>query len=201
MEKSFLHGYVGVKFDTVCLDNKLPDVCKKYIPFFKKSGNLLLKHNMTPANAGNISIKYEKGFLITSSGCNLGCIEDDEVVFVEDYSIDDKMVTYRGSYPPSSESFLHGLLYAEKKDVLSIVHAHDRITTSMDLTGIICETEREEPYGTVELARFCIKTFGKGKRNIIVLKNHGYVAVGLSLNKTTAIVINMHKHLVHLKKT
>ena len=153
---------------------------------------------MAPANGGNISTRFADGFLITASGCNLGCVEDDEIVYVSDFSLENKWVKYSGCCLPSSETFLHGLIYNEKKGIGSVIHAHDEIATSMELSGLLDETEREEPYGTVELARICLQTFKKGN-DIIVLKNHGYVAIGSSLTRATDTVIHMHRHLLQLK--
>lgn len=198
MAKAVLDGYIGIKFEAICIAEKLPDRYEEYISFFKENGTRLLTYDMAPANGGNMSTRWQEGFLITASRCNLGCIEDDEVIYVEDYSIRDKIVRYRGSREPSSETFLHGLLYREKKEINSVVHAHDAIATAANLSGIIHETEREEPYGTIELAALCLDTFRKGS-NIIVLKNHGYVAVGSSLTHTTDIIIDMHHHLLHMK--
>ena len=199
MAKAILDGYIGVKFDALCIDEKLPYGCEQYISSFKENGKRLLDYNMAPANGGNISTRWEQGFLITASRCNLGCIDDDEVIYVEDYSIENKTVKYRGSRPPSSETFLHGLLYREKTGILSVAHAHDQVATSMNLSDILKETEREEPYGTIELATLCLETFAKGN-DIIVLKNHGYVAAGPSLDHVTGIIIDMHNHLIQIRK-
>jgi len=198
MAKPVLNGYIGIKFEAICMDKKLPAPGEEYKTSFKENGLRLLHYNMAPANGGNMSTRFEKGFLITASGCNLGCVEDDEITYVEEFSLENKLVKYRGCCPPSSETFLHGLLYNEKKDIQSVIHAHDEIATSMKLTGILDETGREEPYGTVELAQICLETFKKGS-DVIVLKNHGYVAIGSSLTKTTDTIINMHHHLLQLK--
>jgi L-fuculose-phosphate aldolase len=199
MGKAILDGYIGIKFEAICIDKKLPAPCDKYKSSFKENGSRLLEYNMAPANGGNMSAKYGKGFLITASGCNLGCVEDDEVIYVEEFSLEKKLVKYRGCCPPSSETFLHGLLYNEKADILSVIHAHDIAATSMNLSGLLDETEREEPYGTVELAQLCLETFRKGN-DIIVLKNHGYAAIGSSLTGAADIIIDMHNHLVELKE-
>lgn len=199
MTKEIMEGYVGVKFDAVCLGKNLPETSGEFIQTFRENGAKLLEYNMAPANGGNMSTRLDTGFLITASGANLGCIEDDEVVLVEDFFIEEKRVTYRGPIPPSSETFLHGLLYRENEKIQSVVHAHDEIATSMDLTGVLDETAREAAYGTVELARLCLETFKKGN-DIIVLKNHGYVAVGVSLTQTTNTIIDMHRRLHQLKK-
>ena len=198
MAKPVLDGYIGIKFEAICMDKKLPAPGEEYKISFKENGLRLLQYNMAPANGGNMSTRFEKGFLITASGCNLGCVEDDEITYVEEFSLENKLVKYRGCCPPSSETFLHGLLYHEKKDIQSVIHAHDEIATSMKLTGILDETGREEPYGTGELARICLETFKKGN-DIIVLKNHGYVAIGSSLTQTANTIIDMHHHLLQLK--
>lgn len=199
MAKELLNGYVGIKFEAECMNDGLPDKCKEFISIFKKNGKRLLDYNMAPANGGNMSTRCEKGFLITSSGCNLGHIEDHEIVYIQEFLIEYKKVKYMGSCLPSSEIFLHGLLYNEKQEISSVIHAHDAIATSMNIRDIIDETEKEESYGTVELARLCLKTFGKGNE-IIVLKKHGYVAIDKSLNNATEIIINMHKHLMQFNK-
>lgn len=199
MNKAVLDGYIGIKFEAICMDKKLPAPCDEYKTSFKKNGLRLLQYNMAPANGGNMSTRFDRGFLITASGCNLGCVEDDEVIYVEEFSLENRFVKYRGCCPPSSETFLHGLLYNEKAGIQSIIHAHDEIATSMELSGVLDETEREEPYGTVELAQICLETFGKGK-DIIVLKNHGYVAIGSSLTRTADTIISMHHHLLQLRE-
>lgn len=199
MKKTILDGYIGIKFEAICLDKKLPALCEEYKTPFKENGLRLLQHNMAPANGGNISTRFEEGFLITASACNLGCVEDDEVIYVEEFSLKNKWVKYRGCRPPSSETFLHGLIYNEKTGIQSVIHAHDEIATSMKLSGVLEETEKEEPYGTVELAQICLEIFRKGN-DIIVLKNHGYVSIDSSLSRATDAIINMHHHLLQLKE-
>lgn len=199
MKKSILDGYIGVKFEAVCRDKNLPAHCDEIISIFKENGKQLLHYGMAPANGGNMSTRFGEGFLITASGSNLGCIEDDEVVYVESFSIEEKTVYYRGSRPPSSETFLHGLLLQEKSRIRTVIHAHDETAASMELSGIIPESAKEEPYGTVALARVCLDTFAEGC-DIVVLKNHGYVAVGSSLYQVTGIIIDMHHRLVRLQE-
>jgi ribulose-5-phosphate 4-epimerase/fuculose-1-phosphate aldolase len=99
---------------------------------------------------------------------------------------------------PSSETFLHGLIYKENDSIQAVIHAHDEVATSINLNGILDETEREEPYGTVELALLALNTFKKGN-NIFILKNHGYVAVGHSLTKVTNSIIAIHNKLMQIK--
>ncbi len=199
MEKKILEGYIGVKFEAQCLGDDLPPGCESHIASFTETGNRLLQYNMAPANGGNMSLRFGGSFLVTASGSNLGCMEKDEVVYVEDFSIPEKWVKYRGRCVPSSESILHGSLLREKQEVSAVIHAHDEAATSRKLAGVIRETGKEEPYGTVELAAACLDTFKEDCR-IIVLKNHGYVAVGGTLEHAAKIIIDMHHRLLEEKK-
>jgi len=63
------------------------------------------------------------------------------------------------------------------------------------LAGQVEESKREEPYGTIELARMAIETFQRAER-IIVLKNHGYIAIGPDLDRTCGLVVETHLMLL-----
>jgi ribulose-5-phosphate 4-epimerase/fuculose-1-phosphate aldolase len=82
------------------------------------------------------------------------------------------------------------MIYQCSPDMNAIVHAHDPQTLTRAAAGLDT-TEEEVPYGTIELARMACDTFLKAD-NIIVLKNHGYVAVGLDLNEAVDLVISTH---------
>ena len=129
---------------------------------------------------GNMSVRLEEGFAITSSGCNLDRIERNDIVRVDRCDPDHEVVHYTGPRLPSSESILHYMVYRARVESRCVIHAHDPVATSTRLAGLVPETAREEPYGTVALARIAIETFRRN-RQIIVLRNHGYVATGDSL--------------------
>ena len=107
-----------------------------------------------------------------------------------------EFVSYKGPVNPSSESIMHGLIYQKRPEAQSIIHAHDEFATRPELLeGEIEESEREEPYGTVELAQMAISTFRRAE-SIIVLKNHGYVSVGNDLDSACDLIINTHMKLI-----
>jgi len=198
--KHFLDGYVGVKFQTIQQSNQLrPEVADLYV-VFKRTCDRLKAHDMTPANAGNVSVRFGKGFFISASGSNLGCIEKKELIFVERCDVEAERVLYHGTLNPSSESIMHWLIYRDRPEAQAIIHAHDESATRPELlAGKVEESEREEPYGTIELARMAIATFGRAER-IIVLKNHGYVAIGPDLNRTCDLVVDTHLKLLGREK-
>ena len=195
MGKRLMEGYVGIKFTAECASTELPDSCDGLYEVFERSCHLLRSHDMTPANGGNVSIRMPGGFAVTTAGCNLGLIEEQEIALVTSCSLEQERVVYAGAHEPSSEAMLHWLILQGHPDAGAVVHAHDEVATAVDLSGILPESDREEPYGTVALARRALETFEKGGE-IIVLKNHGYVAIGRDLDRATATVVEMHRRLM-----
>jgi L-fuculose-phosphate aldolase len=194
--KQLLSGYVGVKFKTVLISRKLPLEAAEYYEMFNRICTRLKNHQMTPANGGNVSVRFAGGFIISSSGCNLGCIEKNELAVVERCDVQGEKVYYSGPQKPSSESMMHWLIYKNRPESEAIIHAHDELATRPELlAGEIEESIREEPYGTIELAHMAIDTFRR-EVHIIVLKNHGYVAIGTDLDKACDLVVKTHLRLL-----
>ena len=188
--KELMDGYVGVKFKILLLDSEIGFNIDDIFQRFHKNCRLLKRHGMTPQNAGNISIRHNKGFIITASGSNLGSLQQDEIVYVQKCVVEDGLVEYMGPNLPSSETFMHSMIFQCKPAVQAIVHVHDPATMNR-ATMELDATDKEVPYGTLELARMACDTFLKTE-NIIVLKNHGYVAVGEDLNAAVDLVISAH---------
>lgn len=192
--KELMEGYVGVKFKAVQLSSDMSLVAKNLFSPFKKSACLLKEYGMTPKNGGNISLKRGNGMIITTSGANLGCLEENEIVFVRRCSVQDRTVAYHGLNLPSSESFMHHLICQSRGDIGAIVHAHDPATCNFAGENVE-ETAKEVPYGTLALAKIACDTFSKNE-SIIVLKNHGYVAIGQNIEEATDLIISTHQIIV-----
>lgn len=194
--KQLLEGYIGVKFQSIQWSDKLrPEVADLYV-VFKRTCDRLKAHDMTSANAGNLSTRFGDGFFISASGSNLGGIEENELILVEGCDVEAQRVLYHGPMEPSSESIMHWLIYRNQLEARAIIHAHDEFATRPELlAGVVEESEREEPYGSVELARMAIATFQRTER-IIVLRNHGYVAIGPDLDRTCDLVVDTHLKLL-----
>ncbi|MBL6975595.1 MAG: class II aldolase/adducin family protein [Deltaproteobacteria bacterium] len=195
--KKLLEGYVGVKYDPVCLESCLPDAVASLYSLFERCGRILAGHNMAPANGGNMSVSVEGGLAVTSSGCNLGLIGPTELAWVRECSIDDRTVRYHGPEKPSSEAMMHWLIQRDFSGARAVVHAHDAVATSGQVVVGLTETPVEVPYGTVELARLAVEAFSGGA-DIIALKNHGYVAYGHDLDNAVATIVRKHLDLVSL---
>jgi len=193
-----MDGYVGVKFDAVRLDDALPSSCDGLFERFKACGDRLASYGMAPANGGNLSERtgatLADGLAITCSGCNLGLIDPDEISWVESCSLEHEQVRFAAPHRPSSEAMMHWLIYRDFPAARAIVHAHDEAATTDAALARIATSHHEEPYGTVGLARAATDTFARGD-DIIVLRNHGYVARGETLEEAAERVVRMHLEL------
>jgi len=89
-------------------------------------------------------------------------------------------VYYTGSREPSSETVLHGLLYAKRweyDDINAIVHCHAPKITKKTPKGIpVTETDQKIiGYGSLELAVEAMESLGE--KMCVLLRGHGPVAV------------------------
>lgn len=199
MTRSLLEGYVGIKYRALCTEDEQPPECRELYPLFRSCGERLARHDMAPANGGNMSQRVGEGMVITTSGCNLSQIAPEEVSLVRDSSLERQEVTYCGVEEPSSEAMMHWLIYRDFPGAGAVLHAHDEAATSTAAAGQLRETPREEPYGTVALARLAVDAFHRGDE-LIVLKNHGYVAMADDLEAATEVVVRMHLKLLELAR-
>lgn len=193
--KEILPGYVGVKYTAHCSGAAQPEACVRLQPVFRAEGQRLARYGMAPANGGNMSVRLASGFAVTASECHLSDIEPDEVVWVESCDLATQQVHYQGPRLPTSEAMLHHRILEARPECDAVVHAHDQLATSTELAGLVPETVREEPYGTLALAELACTTFGTDQR-IIVLRNHGYVAVGADLPGVVDLIVAMHERLL-----
>jgi len=193
--RELMAGYVGVKFKTVRASREAARGARALYADLRRAGERLAGYGMAPQNGGNISVRLRTGFAITSSGSNLGSLISEDVVQVEDCDLEHECVCYRGKLKPSSETFLHYLILRQHPAAGAVVHAHDPMTSrAAVLAHGLVETPREEPYGTLALARLALDAFAS-RRRIIVLRNHGYVCIGEDLEAAVETIISTHRRL------
>lgn len=111
------------------------------------------------------------------------------------YSETDERFEIEGKYDPSSECFLHHYIYSNFPGINAVLHGHSDILTRNAVSLGIPETKKEQPYGTVALAEEALEVLG-GQTSFFVLKNHGFVAVGDTLEKTASTVLDTYIHLI-----
>ena len=86
---------------------------------------LMNTHGINQGNAGNISHRFEDGFLITPSGIAYQRLQPADIVYV------DMDGSSRDSLAPSSEWRMHRDIYANHADAGAVLHAHSTFATSL----------------------------------------------------------------------
>lgn len=142
---------------------------------------------------GNISVRYEKGFIITPSR-----ISYDEMTSADLVYMDLEGNITKGSCIPSSERHIHRLILKKRPDINAVVHTHSACACAASAAGIDLEPVIEEiaqlvggpipctPYyitggNHLELGKLVVKTLGCV--NSLLIRNHGAVCCGTSLNE------------------
>ena len=135
---------------------------------------------------GNVSIRYDNGFLITPSGRNKGSLSPDDMVMI---SADGKI----GNGNPSIEYKFHLALYRKRNDVNAIVHCHpiyctalavknERLNTGITPEGVILLGDVPMvPYrtpGSDELAEEVEKIYTS---SAALMEKHGAVTLGKTM--------------------
>lgn len=144
---------------------------------------------LAPGTSGNISVRTERGFLVTPSGMAYDQLHGDDAVAV------DRDGTIRhGQRAPSTEWRLHHDILAGRPDVHAIVHTHSRFCTAVAclrrpipaIHYMIVQAGSDEipcadyaTFGSAELAASVVRALGTG--HACLMANHGMVALGTSL--------------------
>jgi len=184
--------YIGVKFSVApsARVSSRPDAAG--IADIIKQAKRIAAAGFAPSNAGNLSVRTEKGFLITAAGARLAMLTSADISEVLAFDFDAyALLRYAGALP-SSETALHCLIYS-RRGCGAIAHAHDEllIKASTAKKLHIPITKNERPYGTKELALETARALGSG--SIVAMKNHGVVSVGKTLAEAVERIITLHE--------
>ncbi len=139
----------------------------------KEAGRIVKEKGLVEGNFGNISVRYGKRIIITASGADLGNLSNEDFVEVVDYNGVTDIALAIGLKNPSIETPMHWFIY-RKPEVNAIIHTHKIFEDAPT-------TEKDAPAGSIELAIEALKALRFA--NLINLKNHGSVAVGIDLKK------------------
>jgi L-fuculose-phosphate aldolase len=148
--------------------------------------------------SGNVSARIDDGFLVTPTGLAYESTQPGDVVAM---TLDGKA---RGSRLPSSEWRFHRDIYAARREVGAIVHAHSPFATTLACLGrdippfhymiavaggkdIRCAAYAT--FGTQQLSDHALRAL-EG-RKACLLANHGMIAVGTSLAAALALAVEV----------
>lgn len=146
-------------------------------------GKLCGVKNFTPGYSGNISARYKKGLLITSSGSSNGYLKKGQIVYTDF----DGNSLEKGK-KPSSEKFLHIEIYKQRPDINYIIHVHAPYLSSFasagkDLMSPIM-AENVFYFGGIPLAEYALPSTKElvdntikffDKYDAVLMANHGFI--------------------------
>ncbi len=171
--------YSGVKFKPVFVLKHLPhhpllEDLKKWCAVFHERG-------LTPpypgGSYGNLSFRTQNNsFIITGTSIALqDAHKNASFVEVTYCNMPGKNVYIKGVREPSSESFMHHLIYKNRPDVYAVFHGHNALLTQNATRLGIPETRYKTDYGSVALADSVLEILSGN--NFIVIKDHGFVSM------------------------
>lgn len=152
----------------------------------------LVEVDLIRISAGNISMRLPDGNIaITPSGISYDHMHPEDIVIMD---INGKKI--EGKYNPSSEKALHHEIYKSKPNTNAVIHTHSRYaiafsTVTLELPVICLEllfvggpipiADYQCP-GTIAVGTSAAAIFNdRPDLKGLILKNHGMVAIGESL--------------------
>ena len=183
-----MEEYKGVKFKVKFAERKTLKYREiKELGFWAHE---FWKMKLAPGNCGNLSVRSENGFIITSAGSKFNLISEKDFIEVLHADWDLRELRVKGIAKPSSESFLHAMIYEERKDAKAIFHVHDLTVLAKANEFGIKVTEKFQEYGSFELVEGVRKILGKEKYLGII--DHGVIAIDKNLKSAGTQITKMH---------
>jgi len=180
-------GYVGTKFRTVFAGHEPPRDARldELVNWCRRFARL----GIVGKAMGNLSFRTANGFIISPTGTDPTTIAREQFVEVVKADVAKRELTVRGVGEPSSESMMHAAIYAARAEVNAVFHAHsDELLAAATRLELVV-TEREQPYGTSELAAEIMKILDG--HDFFIIRNHGFVALGRTIDEAGRRVEDM----------
>jgi L-fuculose-phosphate aldolase len=158
----------------------------------------MIRTGINQGTAGNISVRWQQGLLITPSGIPYDELSASDIVFMRmDGSFEHRL-------SPSSEWRFHRDILRERADVNAVVHAHPIYATGFAICGMeipavhymiaaaggpSIRCARYATYGTEELSKAVLEALSG--RTCALMANHGMVATGHDLRQALWLAVEV----------
>ncbi|WP_273391870.1 L-fuculose-phosphate aldolase [Actinobacillus porcinus] len=154
----------------------------------------MTKLGLNQGTAGNVSVRYQDGMLITPTGTPYEEMTEDSIVYV------DKNGQHEDGKLPSSEWQFHLAVYEARPEMDAVVHNHSRNCAAVSILGeaipaihymIACTGTDHIPcvpyatFGTHQLADYVRDGIKQSKA--ILLAHHGLITTDKTLDKALHI--------------
>ena len=150
----------------------------------------LEKKGLNQGKAGNISVRWNGGMLITPSGVSYEGMKAKDIVFVDNNG------KYQGIWNPSIEWNFHLDILKNRKEFNAVIHNHPAYGSGMSILrkdiksyhymigfmgGDTIKCSTFAPPGTKELSKAALKALKN--RKACLLANHGTISCGKDLEE------------------
>ncbi|HUB65741.1 MAG TPA: class II aldolase/adducin family protein [Methylocella sp.] len=158
----------------------------------------MTRTGINQGTAGNISVRWKSGLLITPSGIPYNEMTVDDIVFM------DMDGSYQHRLAASSEWRFHRDILQARLDVNAVVHAHSIFATAFAICGMeipavhymiaaaggpVIRCAPYQTYGTEELSKAVLNAL-KG-RSCALIANHGMIATGPDLREAMWLAVEL----------
>jgi ribulose-5-phosphate 4-epimerase/fuculose-1-phosphate aldolase len=192
-------NYQGIKYNLELTEKKISNYrIDDLIKWCKIFDEKKLAPPYEGGSYGNLSFRiknFEMPFIITGTSIGLkSALTYDKFVKVNDFNFEKKTIFAEGLRKPSSESMLHFSIYKNRPEINAIFHGHSELILNNAQKLYIIETEKEEPYGSIELVNSVLKIIDY-KKNFFILLNHGFFALGRNMHEAGNLTLKMLEKL------
>jgi L-fuculose-phosphate aldolase len=161
----------------------------------------LYRSGLNTAMSGNHSVRFERDWMwITPSEVPRYKMKITDLIKV---NIKTKAII--GKHKPSREWFMHSYVY-QNTEANAIVHSHSPYTLGISISSKFQDVIEEAkiivgdpiiignvPSGSIELASNVSKCFEDKRVRVVIIKNHGVVAIGKNLDQARSIVESLEE--------
>jgi ribulose-5-phosphate 4-epimerase/fuculose-1-phosphate aldolase len=156
-------------------------------------GASIFARGLTAGSSGNISVRTDEGWLMTPTGSSLGRLDPARL---SKLGPDGRLVS---GDPPTKESFLHRVMYAERPKTGAVVHLHSTHSVAVSCLAEINPEDVLPPitaYYVMRVGRLPLVPYFRpgdlalaeavrgfaGEHHAVLLANHGPVVAGSDLD-------------------
>jgi ribulose-5-phosphate 4-epimerase/fuculose-1-phosphate aldolase len=156
-------------------------------------GQSIFARGLTAGSSGNISVTTENGWLMTPTGSSLGRLDPGRL---SKLGPDGRLLS---GDPPTKESFLHRVMYDERRTTGAVVHLHSTHSVAVSCLAEINPDNVLPPitaYYVMRVGRLPLVPYFRpgdlalaeavrgfaGKHHAVLLANHGPVVAGSNLD-------------------
>lgn len=162
-------------------------------------GKSMFDRGLTAGTSGNISVKFDDGWLMTPTNSSLG---DLNPATLSRLGSDGKLIS---GGQPTKEAFLHRAMYEMRSDCQAVVHLHSTHSVAVSCLADINPADVLPPitaYYVMRIGSLPLIPYFKpgdmkladavrqkaGKHHAVLLANHGPVVAGTSLAAAVSAV-------------